>query len=106
MNEQELLFLVSVTVIMPILALWIIVSYQKTRLKYKKTQTDDSLTTSELNTLIEDSVATATAPLLERIEAMESRLEAGRIEIDLQEESGQSVAQSDAPTKTLGKSRA
>lgn len=110
MNEQELIFLVSVTVVLPILALWIILSYQKTQLKYRRKANERSLTTSELDDLIEDSVTAATRPLVDRIERLEKRLgtrdegdDEKRLSIDLEKDVSEEF---DAPSKTLGKTRA
>ena len=57
MSQEEVIFLISVTVVMPILALWIILNYQKARMKIKREQADQSLTTAELSSLIDESVA-------------------------------------------------
>ena len=106
MSEEELVFLISVTVIMPIVALWIILNYQKARLKAKEAEADNSLTTSELNSLIDESVAAATEPLDDRIRELERQLrliESGPQQT-VQEELDQTGAEQ-SPTKTLGRTR-
>lgn len=110
MGEEELVFLLSVTVIMPLVALWIILSYQKARLKAKGKDADTSLTTSELSAMIDESVQEATESLNERIAKLEEQMqliEPGRsasIQDELSESEGEeSPAQT--PAKTLGKTR-
>lgn len=109
MSEEELVFLIAVTVVMPILALLIILNYQKARLKIKREHADQSLTTSELNTLIDESVSEATAPLNERMAELEERLrlsESGSgsgLRVD-QNEPRESTPE-DVRFKTLGRTR-
>jgi hypothetical protein len=108
MADQELVFLVAVTVIMPIAVLWIILNYQKARLKAKEFRADNSLTTSELNSIIDESVAAATEPLDERIRDLERQLRlidsgpGGTIQDELEQTKAE-VAE--APSKTLGRTR-
>jgi ABC-type phosphate transport system auxiliary subunit len=107
MTEEELIFLISVTVIMPILALWIIVGYQKARLKHKRTQPDRSLTTTELDDMIEQSVHAATTELHDRIDQLEEKVRqldpTNRTRrIELEEEAPD---EEDRPAKTLGRTR-
>jgi hypothetical protein len=109
MSEQEMIFLISVTVIMPIVALWIIVGYQKSRLKIKQNQPDRSLTTTELEDMIQESVSAATAPLHDRIEQLEHRIsetgqsapEAGPMQV----EGDLAAGDVEQPAKTLGRAR-
>ena len=103
MSQEELIFLIFVTVIMPVVMLKIILNYQKDRLKAKGAQADKSLTTSELNDLIDESVIEATAPLNDRVNELEQRmrlLDPARPTI--QDELGEAE---EAPAKTLGKTR-
>lgn len=113
MSDQELVFLIAVTVVMPIVALWIIFSYQKARLKFRADQqraTDDnSLTTSELSSLIDESVASATTPLVERIELLEAQIgnsESTPAAPKLDLETGfEEEPEAEEPIKTLGRTR-
>jgi hypothetical protein len=108
MADQELVFLVAVTVIMPIAVLWIILNYQKARLKAKEYKSDNSLTTSELNSMIDESVAAATDPLDERIRQLEKQLlllEPGA-EGTIQDDLDQAETEAEKiPSKTLGRTR-
>lgn len=110
MGEEELVFLISVTVIMPLVALWIILSYQKARLKAKEKDVENSLTTSELSAMIDESVTEATESLYERVAKLEKQLRL--IEppppASVQDEfsaSDQEDTRAKAPAKTLGKPR-
>lgn len=60
---------------MPIAALLIILNYQKARMKIKQSSfQDDSLTTTELQHLIDEAVADSTGDLSERIDNLEHQL--------------------------------
>ena len=103
MGQEELIFLIFVTVIMPIVMLKIILNYQKDRLKVKSAQSDKSLTTSELDELIDESVIDATAGLNDRISVLEQRmrlLDPARPTIQDELDEAEEV-----PVKTLGKTR-
>ena len=106
MSEEELVFLIAVTVVMPVLALWIILNYQKARLKIKRDQADKSLTTSELNSLIDESVASATVPLNDRMAELEEQLHLIGPALQMNQEFDGEDLSEDAPVKTLGKTRA
>lgn len=105
MSQEELFFLVSVTVVMPIFSLWIILNYQKARMKIKREQADQSLTTSELSSLIDESVAAATAPLHDRMAELEERLQPGPGSDRLDLTETDTSASDDVPLKTLGRTR-
>lgn len=74
MDLPEMIFLIAVTVILPISVLSLLFSYQKARLKSKQARTDNELTTSELQNMIDAAVMDATAELQERVESLEDRL--------------------------------
>ncbi len=74
MDLPEMIFLIAVTVILPISVLSLLFSYQKARLKSKQTRSDNELTTSELQNMIDAAVFDATAQLQERVEVLEDRL--------------------------------
>ena len=107
MSQEELVFLIAVTVIMPIVALWIILNYQKARLQAKQARNnDDSLTTTELEELIDESVAKATAGLQDRVEALEGTLnEIEAPKSAIQDDLDAFDDSEPARAKTLGKSR-
>ncbi len=104
MSEEELVFLIAVTVVMPILALFIILNYQKARLKIKREHAGQSLTTSELNTLIEESVEAATVPLNDRVARLEKLLQPHEPAM-LDEAERDEVTSEDVRFKALGRTR-
>jgi hypothetical protein len=69
-----MIFLIAVTVILPITVLSILFSYQKARLKAKYNASDRELTTSELQNMIDGAVAEATSGLEDRVEMLEEEL--------------------------------
>jgi hypothetical protein len=74
MNMPEMLFLIAVTVILPISVLSLLFSYQKARLKAKRSASENELTTSELQHMIDGAVTAATAELQDRVYMLEERL--------------------------------
>ena len=106
MSEEELIFLVMVTVVMPVAMAWLIFNYQKARMKIKQGSNENSLTTSELDSLIDDSVHQATGPLHDRLDELERKM----LLLDTAHPSIQDALDADppvqeAPAKTLGKAR-
>lgn len=74
MSFPEMIFLIAVTVVLPITVLSILFSYQKARLRAKRLSSENELTTSELQHMIDGAVADATAELEDRIELLEDKL--------------------------------
>jgi hypothetical protein len=75
MDFPEMIFLIAVTVILPISVLYLLFSYQTARIKAKKAGvSENELTTSELEHMIEEAVTDATAELQERVDLLESQL--------------------------------
>jgi len=74
MSLPEMIFLVAVTVVLPITVLSILFSYQKARLKARRVASDNELTTSELRHMIDGAVAEATTELENRVELLEDKL--------------------------------
>ena len=105
MSEEELVFLIAVTVVMPILALLIILNYQKARMKIKREHADQSLTTSELNALIDESVSEAAAPLNERMAKLEEQLRLSGSDLRIDQSEPGETTQEDGRFKTLGRTR-
>lgn len=69
-----MIFLVAVTVILPISVLSLLFSYQKARLKAKGSSGTKELTTSELQEMIDTAVAEATIELTSKVEELERGL--------------------------------
>ncbi|HEX9659422.1 MAG TPA: hypothetical protein VGA18_03940 [Rhodothermales bacterium] len=74
MSMPEMIFLIAVTVILPISVLSLLFSYQKARLKAKRSASENELTTSELQHMIDSAVTEATAELQDRVYLLEERL--------------------------------
>jgi len=97
MNMPEMIFLIAVTVILPISILSLLFSYQKARLKAKRSASENELTTSELQHMIDGAVADANADLQDRVYLLEERLKLlGPASDDVTEENTGS-------SKTLGR---
>ena len=69
-----MIFLIAVTVILPLSVLSLIFNYQKARLKAKRSAAENELTTTELQHMIDGAVADATAELQDRVYLLEERL--------------------------------
>lgn len=96
MTLPEMIFLVAVTVILPISVLSLLFSYQKARLRSKRAPSESELTTSELRGMIEETVSDATAELQQRVESLEHQFRL------LAPPTGDQSAEEPVVSKTLG----
>ena len=96
MNVPDMIFLIAVSVVLPISVLTLLFSYQKTRLKAKRSTGENELTTSELQGMIDGAVVDATAELEQRVESLEQQL------LLLGPASQDEATPVDAGSKTLG----
>lgn len=69
-----MIFLIAVTVVLPISILSLLFSYQKARLRAKSGATGNELTTSELQQMIDGAVSEATVELQDRVALLESQV--------------------------------
>lgn len=91
----EMIFLIAVTVVLPLSVLALLFSYQKTRLRAKQSASDNELTTSELRGIIDEAVVEATVELEERVAALEQQ-------VRLIGPSSERASDAAAGSKTLG----
>jgi hypothetical protein len=78
MEFLEFIFLLSVTVLLPLTILKTVVDYKKSRLEAERDRgpgTDAGVTVGELKKMLAEVVREANAPLVERIEALERERE-------------------------------
>ena len=92
-----MIFLIAVTVILPLSVLSLIFNYQKARLKAKRSAAENELTTTELQHMIDGAVADATAELQDRVYLLEERLRL------LGPASGDVAEENTGSSKTLGR---
>ena len=116
---EEVIIIFFVMVILPITMTKMILNHKYRKMKLEKeaksnllldpisttTESENSLTTSELKTLIEQAVTKANVPLTERLEALEQQVNGANASLPLEVEEELEEVSDYMTTKTLGRSR-